>query len=188
MTGLEEFKKIFGNITVLNVLELALAVAFVIFLYKKGKKYILAKNAEDEEKSRQLKTALDAVSKYPEYRAQSIKIQRELQSAIDELRKSQDANTAKLQSMEADQNRSERNRLRDQLIKSYSFYTNKEKNPDQTWNRMEAEAFWEMFAEYEKRGGNGYVHTVIHPAMTLLRVVEVGELHSKGDPRKKAET
>ena len=47
MTGLEEFEKIFGNITVLNVLELALAVAFVIFLYKKGKKYILAKNAED---------------------------------------------------------------------------------------------------------------------------------------------
>lgn len=74
MTGLEEFEKIFGNITVLNVLELALAVAFVIILYKKGKKYILAKNAEDEEKNRQLKTALDAVSKYPEYRAQSIKI------------------------------------------------------------------------------------------------------------------
>lgn len=78
MTGLEEFEKIFGNITVLNVLELALAVAFVIFLYKKGKKYILAKNAEDEEKNRQLKTALDAVSKYPEYRAQSIKIQKVL--------------------------------------------------------------------------------------------------------------
>lgn len=39
MTGLEEFEKIFGNITVLNVLELALAVAFVIFLYKNGKTY-----------------------------------------------------------------------------------------------------------------------------------------------------
>ena len=31
MTGLDEFTKLFGNITVLNVLELALAVAFVIF-------------------------------------------------------------------------------------------------------------------------------------------------------------
>lgn len=37
MTGLEEFEKIFGNITVLNVLELALAVAFVIFLYKRAR-------------------------------------------------------------------------------------------------------------------------------------------------------
>ena len=93
MTGLDEFTKLFGNITVLNVLELALALAFVVFLYKKGKKYILAKAEAEREKDKQLKTALDAVSKYPEYQAQSIKIQHELQGAIDELRKSQDANT-----------------------------------------------------------------------------------------------
>lgn len=184
MTGLDEFTKLFGNITVLNVLELALALAFVIILYKKGKKYILAKNAEDEEKNRQLKTALDAVSKYPEYRAQSIKIQKELQSSIDELRKSQDANTAKLQLMEKEQNQRECNKLRERLIQSYRFYTDKRRNPSQTWNFMEAEAFWATFRDYESLGGNGYIHSVVQPAMNLLQVVEVGELHLKVDEKK----
>ena len=50
MTGLDEFTKLFGNITVLNVLELALALAFVVFLYQKGKKYILAKAEAEREK------------------------------------------------------------------------------------------------------------------------------------------
>lgn len=41
---------------------------------------------------------------------------------------------------------------------------------------MEAEAFWELIGEYEKRDGNGYVHTVVIPAMNLLTVVEMNEL------------
>lgn len=184
MTGLDEFTKLFGNITVLNVLELALALAFVVFLYKKGKKYILAKAEAEREKDKQLKTALDAVSKYPEYRAQSIKIQHELQGAIDELRKSQDANTRKLQMMEEDQNRRELNKLRERLIQSYRFYTDKRRNPAQTWNRMEMEAFREMFNDYDRLGGNGYIHSVVQPAMNLLQVVEVGELHLKVDEKK----
>lgn len=178
MTGLDEFTKLFGNITVLNVLELALALAFVVFLYKKGKKYILAKAEAEREKDKQLKTALDAVSKYPEYRAQSIKIQHELQGAIDELRKSQDANTRKLQMMEEDQNRRELNKLRERLIQSYRFYADKRRNPAQTWNRMEMEAFREMFNDYDRLGGNGYIHTIVQPAMAMLQVVEVGELHA----------
>ena len=37
---------------------------------------------------------------------------------------------------------------------------------------MEAEAFWELFKDYEEDGGNGYIHSVVRPAMNLLRIVE----------------
>lgn len=93
MTGLEEFKELFGNITVLNVIELLLAVAFLAFLYKKAKDYLTQRYEATKLKDEQLKTALDAVSQYPKYREQSIKIQQELESKIGELKQSQDENT-----------------------------------------------------------------------------------------------
>ena len=39
---------------------------------------------------------------------------------------------------------------------------------------MEAEAFWELFREYEEAGGDGYMHTEVQPAMERLLIVEVG--------------
>lgn len=37
---------------------------------------------------------------------------------------------------------------------------------------MEAEAFWGLFRDYEEAGGNGYMHSVVQPAMTELIVRE----------------
>ena len=66
----------------------------------------------------------------------------------------------------------ERNRLRDELLKNYRYYTNPKTNPNQTWTRMESEAFWELFKDYEDLNGNGYVHTVVQPAMNLLTIID----------------
>ena len=38
---------------------------------------------------------------------------------------------------------------------------------------MEAEAFWEMFKDYEEAGGNGYMRSTVMPEMERLIVVEV---------------
>ena len=35
------------------------------------------------------------------------------------------------------------------------------------------EAFWELFKEYEDAGGDGYIHTVVQPAMNLLKVIDI---------------
>ena len=78
--------------------------------------------------------------------------------------------------MEESQKKLERNKLRDRILQSYRYFTDKDRNPAQTWNRMEAEAFWELIGEYEKRDGDGYVHTVVIPAMNLLTVVEMNKL------------
>ena len=87
----------------------------------------------------------------------------------------QEENNERLRKMEDAQMKLERNKLRDRLLQSYRFYTDKEKNPTLSWSRMEAEAFWELFGEYEERGGNGFVHTEVQPAMNRLTVVEVDE-------------
>ena len=175
LTGFDEFKAVFGDISVLDVTMLVLAIVFCYLVYRKVSKYLIERYEAGKEKDKQLKTALDAVSKYPEYRAQSIRIQKELQDEIEKLRSSQAEQNARLKQMEGDQTRRERNRLRDRLLQSYRFYTDPACNPCGVWNTMEAEAFWEMFSDYEDVGGNGYIHSVVQPAMNLLKVVEIGE-------------
>lgn len=175
MTGYDEFVNLFGDITVLNVLQVIFAVVFLYFVYKKVRDYLIKRYEDDKKKDAQLKEALDAISKYPQYRQQSIEIQQKLESEIQGLRLAQEENNERLRKMEDAQMKLERNKLRDRLLQSYRFYTDKEKNPTLSWSRMEAEAFWELFGEYEERDGDGFVHTEVQPAMNRLTVVEVDE-------------
>lgn len=66
-----------------------------------------------------------------------------------------------------------RNELREQLLKSYRFYTSLEKNPSQTWNEMEAEAWWHTYSDYEALGGNGYIAAEVKTAMKKLTVTSI---------------
>ena len=38
---------------------------------------------------------------------------------------------------------------------------------------MEAEAFWHVYRDYEKLGGNGFMHSTVKPAMERLNVVKI---------------
>ena len=86
MNGYEEFIDLFGGITILDVARLLLAGAFLLFVGKKIRDYLIKKHDSDQERNEQLKQALDAISHYPEYRQQSIKVQEKLESEIQELR------------------------------------------------------------------------------------------------------
>lgn len=66
-----------------------------------------------------------------------------------------------------------RNELREKLLSSYRYYTSIEQNPSQSWNEMEAEAFWHLFKDYENLDGNGFMHTTVKPAMEQLKVVSI---------------
>ena len=175
MTGLEEFLKTFGNITVSNGITVALAAVFLGMTYKKIRDYLIKKYEAEKEKDKELKEALEAVRKYPEYRQQSIRIQEKLESEIQELRKAQDEHTCRLLQMEENAQRRERNKLRDRLLQNYRYYTSKEHNPRQEWTRMESETFWECFADYENMNGNGYMHSVVQPEMNLLGIIEMDD-------------
>lgn len=187
MKGLDEFLKIFGDVTVLQIVELVLAGVFLFFIYKQASKFFKHKIEEqtkrtEAEKLRdaQIKEALDEVHKYPKYREQSLKIQKQLENQITELKELHKDNVTKLNTMsetihrmEETETRRERNKMRDTLLQSHRYYTNPSTNPSGSWTRVESETFWELYSEYEAAGGNGYMHTDVVPDMRMLKVIDV---------------
>lgn len=171
MTGFEQFLNLFGHMTVINVVEIVLAGMFLWLVYKKVKEYFIRVHVEEVKRNKQIEEALSAVKKYPEYRQQSLDIQQKLEKEIQALRTSQEKNEKRLEKMEDDIRLREQNKLRDRLIQNYRYYTNKHTNPSQTWTKMESEAFWALFKDYEEAGGDGYMHTEVQPAMNKLLVV-----------------
>lgn len=171
MEGMEEFRVLFGGVTLWQVVELGLALGFALALYKKVKNYILERHDAEQIRDEQLAKALDSINRYPEYRAQSLKIQDELRGEIAELRSTQQQTAQRLQEMEESQRTLERNELRDRLLQSYRYYTGQG-----SWNVMEADAFWELFREYEQRKGDGHMHKVVEPAMAALPVLPISTL------------
>ena len=109
MQGMEEFKLIFGGITLWQVVELGLALGFALALYKKVKNYILERHDAEQERDEKLAQALDSINRYPQYRAQSLKIQDELRGEIAELRSTQQQTAQRLLEMEESQRMLERN-------------------------------------------------------------------------------
>ena len=175
MKGLDQFLKLFGNITILNVVEIVLAFVFLYVVYKRVKEHLIKTHEADRARDEQIKEALESVRKYPEYRQQSIEIQRKLEQENSALRESQAEIIERLVKIEEQNKRRERNKLRDRLLQNYRCYTNPEINPTLSWTRMEAEAFWELFRDYEEAGGDGYMHSEVQPAMERLKIIEMNK-------------
>lgn len=177
---MDEFLEVFGSITLSGAMQILLAFVFLYMVYKKIKKYLDEKNSKmieeyeaNKERDKHLQEALTSIREYPKWHQQSIDIRERMDLQIKELRDSQRETLDKLNDMEERQQKLELNKLRDRLLQSYRYYTDKNRNPDGAWTKMEAEAFWGMFGEYEERGGNGYMHSVVQPAMNLLHIVDV---------------
>lgn len=172
----DAFLKVFGNLTVADIVQILLALGFVVYVGRKMNIYLINRHDLEEKKNAQLHKVLDAVEKYPEYRKQSFEIQQKLENEMQGLRKSQEESISRLDKMEADTKRRERNKSRDILLQNFRYFTNREKNPMQAWTRMESEAFWEIFHDYEDMEGNGYVHTEVQPRMNLLEIIELNDI------------
>lgn len=179
MKGYDEFIKLFGDITIINVIELILATCFLYFIYKIVRDHFIKTHESEKKREEQLQEALEAVRKYPEYRKQSVEIQKKLESDIkglresqEELRESQKQTAERLADMEEITKRREKNKLRDCLLQNYRYYTNPTTNPSGTWTRVESETFWALFQDYEDAGGNGYMHEEVAPAMKMLVIVD----------------
>lgn len=187
MQNLEHFLEVFGAITVKDVTYFILAGVFLFFCYRKISKFLVEKYEADKLKASQLSEALESVRKYPEYRKQSMEVQQKLEAEIAENRRLQEETVKRLQKIEDDSKRRERNKCRDRLLQNFRYFSSKEKNPMLAWTRMESEAFWELFKDYEDMGGNGYVHTEVQPAMNQLEIIEMDDkdrvielMHSRG--------
>ena len=165
---MEPFLEIFGDLTISFVVKIFCAVAFAGGAIAVGAKQVRAWYDRRRESDRKYHEVMDQVAKYPEWRQQSINIQKEFTDAIKNLQN-------RMEEIEATTQKRERNKLRDRLLQSYRYFTSEEKNPLQAWSEMEADAFWEIFGDYEKIGGNGHVHTEVQPAMRRLEVIPMTE-------------
>jgi hypothetical protein len=121
----------------------------------------------------------EAVSHYPEYRAQSLQIQTQLQQSDKNILEVCDAIKAigeKLNDRLEDLEKRERNSLRAKILNEYRLYTDVHKNPMAAWTEMEHHSFFKLVEDYEDLGGNDYVHSVVLPAMNELDVIPMNQL------------
>lgn len=112
-------------------------------------------------------------SKQQKYRQQSIAKQVSIDNRFEDISVKIDNLTELIYSNYEETKKLKRNELREKLLSSYRYFTSLEQNPNQEWNEMEAEAFWHVFKDYEDLGGNGYMHSIVKPAMEKLVVVKI---------------
>ena len=181
MKYLDEFLMVFGDITIGKLVIYVLAGCFLYSIYKELKKMNNTKLKEkqeklaaEQEKDKKINEAWNLTQKYPEYHQESIDIRNSIEKEIQELRDDFLIIIKRLDDMDAQNKKRECSKLRDMLLQNYRYYTSEIQNPSKSWTRMEAEAFWELFREYEEAGGDGYMHSEVQPAMERLLVVEVG--------------
>ncbi len=172
---MKEFLTVFGEIKVATVVIVIAAVIFLAKIYKIVAAHFREKYKIEMEKEKQMKSILEQVEMYPKWREQSIECQKEFTKAINALQENQAEITKELKDMEERRKKTKRNELRDRLLQTYRYFTNKEKNPLLAWSEMEAEAFWKVFGDYEEAGGDGDMHTTVQPAMRRLEVVPMHE-------------
>lgn len=72
-----------------------------------------------------------------------------------------------LSDMQKKDNETKLKELKGSLIRYYHKYKDIGE-----WSKLEKDAFWDLFDDYENRGGDGYIHTIVEPAMRELRETE----------------
>lgn len=72
-----------------------------------------------------------------------------------------------LADMQKKNNETELKKLKDSLVRYYNKYKSIGE-----WSKLEKDAFWDLFDEYESRGGDGFVHSIIEPVMRGLKEVD----------------
>ena len=124
----------------------------------------------------------EAVGHYPEYRAQSLQIQNQLEKTdnhilevCDSIKSAVIANGERIDKRLGDLERREKNALRAKILDEYRLYTDERKNPMKAWSEMEHHSFFKLVEDYESLGGNDYVHKTIIPAMNELDVISMSE-------------
>ena len=124
----------------------------------------------------------EAVGHYPEYRAQSLQIQNQLEQkdnhlleVCNSIKAAVIANGERIDKRLGDLEKREKNALRAKILDEYRLYTDERKNPMKAWSEMEHHSFFKLVEDYESLGGNDYVHRTIVPAMNELDVISMSD-------------
>lgn len=108
-----------------------------------------------------------------EYRQQSLQKQADIQQQFADMNAKIDTLIQMIDIQHNETREIKKNELREKLLNMYHHYTSLEQNPEQEWSEIEAEVFWNLFKDYEKLKGNGFMHSIVKPAMMKLKVVSI---------------
>ena len=117
-----------------------------------------------------LKTVKDLTelhNKHEEDTKQSIKHDEMMRKDLLKLTNTVNVIAKNLETMQKKENETKLKELKDSLISYYSKYRNVGE-----WSKLEKDAFWDLFDDYEKRGGDGYIHSIVEPVMRELKEVD----------------
>lgn len=169
--GETEFLKVFGRITVSDILIWILAIGYLVpkirQFYVWSRKYW--------QKAEKREQAISSAGKFDDFRHKADDAHGELQRQIKELQKAVDGINERLDKRDKADQEKRLNKTYSQIIQMFQFYTSEERNPMQAWTAMEADAFWKIIRDYEDDGGDGYVHTEIVPPMRQLLTIEMSD-------------
>lgn len=164
-TGMDQFLNFFGSITIGTVIEIILAIIFIVAILKHFKEYLNKKLKEETETKDHMSKILKATEELSN-----------IDKKMDDFKAQQEDMLKRLDRVESDNKRRERNVLRERLLQSYRYYTSTEHNPLAQWTKMEQEAFTELYDDYVEAGGNGYIKGEVKPAMDKLIVIYMDDL------------
>jgi hypothetical protein len=182
----EAFINMFGDLTILHVVEFLFAMYFIIRVSMDAIKFINKKHDEEKQKSADLAEALAGVRQMPKYRADSIKIQGQLEQKItdvhdemndkfDDVTKKFDAVMDRLNAMDAESKKRARNRIREELMQGYRMFTDPIKNPMKAWTSLEHDSWFAQYEDYLECNGNGDMQYRICPEMNNLDIIHMDD-------------
>ena len=129
-------------------------------------KWIKKKNKDHELLICTVKNVESLQSRHEETVKQSIRHDDMIKDDISKLSETVNGIANTLTEMQQKSNDTELKKLKDTLV----GYYNKFKNVGE-WSKLDANVFWDLFDDYEKRGGDGYVHSIIEPVMRELKEI-----------------
>ena len=114
---MDEFLQVFGNLTVASVAVIIAALVFVWKLYTIAKNHMIERYKKEEEKERKVQQIIEQASHYPEWRKQSLDIQKSLWEAIDTVKKAQLNNIERLEVLTREIGQSEATTCRYRILR-----------------------------------------------------------------------
>ena len=182
----EAFINMFGDLTILHVVEFFFAMYFIIRISVDIIKFINKKHDEEQQKSADLAEALAGVRQMPKYRQDSIEIRGQLEQKItdvhnevtdkfDDVTKKFDAVMDRLNAMDAENKKRARNRIREELMQGHRMFTDPIKNPMKAWSSLEHDSWFARYDDYLDCGGNGDMQHRICPEMNNLDVIHMDD-------------
>lgn len=128
----------------------------------------MRKKREEHDLLLQTRQCLEVLQKkHEESVRQSIRHDEMIKNDISSLTETVNGIVITLDTMQQKNNETKLKELKDSLIRYYNKYKNTGE-----WSRLEKDAFWDLFNDYENRGGDGYIHSIVEPVMRELKEID----------------